>query len=535
MAKRKKSCKLDLSNLTKRGKYYDWNKSKGALIPFEYDNGKFTGEFKILKFDYDNGSSYKKLFLELDGKSLKPIIPTDFLSGGISGILFDIYIPWRYDIGDIIENNNDIIIINRKIDRDNSGKRHRYYQIKCLKCGFDSGSYYKDGEYRDSYWIREKDLKMINQCPCCLNRVIIPGKNDVLTLYPDLKKYFCNLEEVNKLAPYSQKIVDVKCPDCGSIYQKSVYRVFINKGVPCGCSDNISYPNKVAYYLFNEMLKQNQIEHHEFEYCPDWSGRYRYDNYIVIKGVPYIVEMDGLLGHGKIAYGKKKPDISGKMRDDIKDELAKQHGITVIRIDCSFSDINYIKSSILSSKLSDILDFDAINWTEIDKKCVKNIYKEICLYYDKTNITTMELSKIFPVSSTTILRALKQGTKLGWCCYTTFDEKTIEREKLILDYCLSHDNYNGSVISKELNINLRATLKILHKLKDDGLISYNPNRKRVGVFSKENELIANYDSIIECVADSKDRFGVSFIGSEISKICLNKGKSHKGYYFKYLK
>ena len=531
----KRSYKYDLSNLIKRGNYYDWNKSIGLSIPFEYDDGKFVGEFKVLKFDHHNGSSCKYLFLELDGKSLNPISPTNFLSGGISGILFDIYIPWMYNIGDSIDNTDEIIVTNRKRDRDANGKLHQYYQIKCLRCGFDSGEHYKDGVYKESYWIMGKDLKNIKQCPCCLNRIIVSGVNDVSTSHPNLKKYFYNAEEAKTLGVHSNKVIDVVCPHCGSLHKKTIAQIFTNNGMlACSCKDHISYPNKVSYYLFKEMLELNQIDYYETEYCPDWSGRYRYDNYIIIKCIPYIIEMDGLLGHGKIAYGKKKPDVSGKKRDDIKDKLAKEHGINIIRIDCSVSSIDYIKNSILTSELSSILNFDMINWIEIDQKCTKNIYKEICLYYDKHNVSVKELSEIFPVSQSTIIKALKKGTKFGWCKYSTYDEITKQRRNKILNYCLNHSRYSGSSISRDLSINLRATIKILHELHDDGLIKYNPRKRSVAVYLKDGTFLKAYDSIVDCVHDSQNEFGISFTGSEISAVCSNKAKSHKGYYFKYI-
>ena len=75
------------------------------------------------------------------------------------------------------------------------------------------------------------------------------------------------------------------------------------------------------------------------EYSRDWCGSgtrkaYSYDNYFEVNNKKYIVEMDGGLGHGKRTYKSSKKDTNGIKRDIIKDNLAKEHNIEIIRVEC---------------------------------------------------------------------------------------------------------------------------------------------------------------------------------------------------------
>jgi hypothetical protein len=178
----------------------------------------------------------------------------------------------------------------------------------------------------------------------------------------------------------SKKKFNVQCIDCGNIYNMDVATIVRNAGVPCICKDTISYPNKLSYYLFDFLVNDGQADYHESEYSPDWAGRYRYDNYIIKGQKEYLVEMDSSLGHGnKTFYGTK--DIEGKVRDTIKDDLAKKHNIELIRIDCYVPRIDYIKKSILSSPLIEVFDLFNIDWELLDERATKNIHKKICLDY----------------------------------------------------------------------------------------------------------------------------------------------------------
>ena len=136
--------------------------------------------------------------------------------------------------------------------------------------------------------------------------------------------------------------------------------------------------------------------------------------------------MDGNLGHGNFKWGNIK-DAEGANRDKIKDKLAKENGLIVIRIDCKYSNLNYIKNSIEESILSKLFDLSKINWNRCNEYATKNLVKDICEYYNNNpNITLQNIAKNFYISSRTVSKYLKCGTELGWCKYNTRRKENYE-------------------------------------------------------------------------------------------------------------
>ena len=60
--------------------------------------------------------------------------------------------------------------------RNNEGRKS--YQYKCLKCAYDQGE--------------KTEISIIKGfgCPCCANRIVIPGINDIPTTDPWMVPYF---------------------------------------------------------------------------------------------------------------------------------------------------------------------------------------------------------------------------------------------------------------------------------------------------------------------------------------------------------
>lgn len=89
----------------------------------------------------------------------------------------------------------------------------------------------------------------------------------------------------------------------------------------CECNDNISMPNKIAYYSIKDI---KNITNYQREYSPKWLKPYRYDNYFEYNHKQYVIEMDGAVGHGHNKYKSLEPDVDGLVRDNIKDERSKK-------------------------------------------------------------------------------------------------------------------------------------------------------------------------------------------------------------------
>ena len=120
-------------------------------------------------------------------------------------------------------------------------------------------------------------------------------------------------------------------------------------------------------YMYN-LLSQLNIEF-KYQYSPKWIQPYKYDFCFIYNNKKYIIEMDGGLGHGNLTFYNRQDD-KGKIIDNYKDDLAKQHEYIIIRIDCNYNNISsrydYIKNNIFNSELKNILNLNNINLKECD-------------------------------------------------------------------------------------------------------------------------------------------------------------------------
>ena len=296
----------------------------------------------------------------------------------------------------------------------------RYYWI-CKLCGY--------------HYLATPSSKFAGTgCPVCANKICISGINDILTQYQRetdvdrknrlryLIEHFQNKEDDAALYTISMsKKVMFRCLECGFLQEKHIYNVF-KYGFYCkACSDGVSYPNKFIYAL----IKQLPVSNIQREWsAPDWlkigKRKCQYDLYFIYKDNEYVVEMDGGVGHGHFEYGTKEKDTTGLNRDVEKDKRAKEHNITVIRIDCNYPDLlsrtTYIQCNILRSYLAVLFDLSLINWSDCDLYAQNNLIFDVCAYKKRNPDTTVQdISNIFNISSTTTYKYLRKGAELGWC------------------------------------------------------------------------------------------------------------------------
>lgn len=556
MAKRnyKYNATVDLSNVprTKSGKNYMWRKSIGCIVPFTFDNGKLVGEFEIVDYKTPEGLMHLHIYLKYNGNLLKPISPMGLTNATFSNILDEYYIEWEYNIGDrLADDERDITIIDRKRIEDIDGYLVKRYKILCNRCGFDSGEYYINGEYREEWWVTEQDLKRDDErrvnCPCCSSHIVVCGINDIPTTAPWMVKYFQGgYDEAMKYTSRSKKEIFPICPCCGTIINKptKIDSIYALNGISCACNDKLSYPNKFAYYTFRQL--KGQYNNYIREYTPKWAGYYSYDNYIEKDDKIIIFEMDGGIGHGKYKYKSKERDTEGLKRDQIKDKLAKEHNIIVERVDCFYSEFYYIKRN-LENCLNKYFDLSSIDWDLIEAQCRQaNIYKEICEYYcNNKNVKQTDIAKHFNVGRKIVMSALKAGKKFGWCEYYTNKEQRNNNEEIVYQYWIEHPDTSTTVIGKNIGLSSSAVNSILKKLTSENKICYNPEKsieinnqknylkKKVYVYSLEQKLLKIYSSKKECSLNSKKDFGKKFTEQGIGDVCLRKSKTYKGYIFSY--
>lgn len=381
----------------------DWNKSIGEKVNFIYDNTE--GTIIIKNYSYSNG--HGKVTIEYCRNEYY-ITPEALKNARLAKILKKKQkkpFSYKYDIGEKISyENKGFIILSRRYEYTENNKLKKYYKCKCLICNY----------------ISEKEEGLVEHlcCDACgiKSKKVIAGYNDIPTTNPWMVDYFQGgYDEAKLYRANSNMKMYMKCPYCNKVSNRelSPNQIYTNGGMWCSCLDGISYPNKFSYALLSQLCVENVIH----EYSPDWAKLYKYDNYFEYNGEKYILEMDGNLGHGNTKWGNVK-DIEGKIRDNKKDELAKQNDIEVIRIDCKKSKFIYIKNNIINSKLSELFDLSYIDWDECNKQATKNIVYEVCNYHkDNPDISPPNIAKLFKIAHITVINYLKKGVELGWCKY----------------------------------------------------------------------------------------------------------------------
>lgn len=273
----------------------------------------------------------------------------------------------------------------------------------------------------------------------------------------------------------------IECLQCGNVYERSESHLK-DRGAKCPiCGDGISYPTK----FINSVLLQIKCSFKK-EYILKNVKNKRYDFYI--EDINTIIEVHGAQHYEK-TFGNRTLKEEQE-NDKLKEELAYQNGVRhYIVIDARKSNIEWIKNSVLNSKLSEFFNLSEIDWEECHKFAVGSITHKICSLFkeDDPNIAT-KIAKEMGIARGTVVRHLKRGEELGWC------------------------NYDPSKIQ---TLNGQQKSKLRNK----------------PIVCLENGL--EFASIAECGRVSEEVFGVKLSPSKIALVCNGVNKTHKGYTFKF--
>lgn len=273
----------------------------------------------------------------------------------------------------------------------------------------------------------------------------------------------------------------IECLRCHNTYDRSEGHLK-DRGVKCPvCGDGISYPTK----FMDAMLLQLN---HPFkkEYIFENIKNKRYDFYI--EDINTVIEVHGIQ-HYRSSFGGRTLEDEQK-NDKLKKELAYQNGVEhYIVIDARLSKTDWIKSSVLNSKLSELFDLTNVDWEQCNEFATGSLTYEICLLYkDGDPSITDKIGKELGITRGTIVNHLKRGAEFGWCDY---DPSRIQ-------------SLNGREKSK---------------------------LKSKPVICLENGL--EFESASECGRISEKVFGVKLSPSKIALVCSGVNKTHKGYSFKF--
>jgi len=247
--------------------------------------------------------------------------------------------------------------------------------------------------------------------------------NSIKETNKELIKYFINKEDACNYSHGSSKSVAMKCPDCG--YEKNLKIDSLSlRGFCCPkCSDKgFSYPEKFLFGVFEQLLNKNfqtQLSKRIFEWCKN----YRYDFYI--PEINCITETHGRQ-HYEVRNGCNWDSLEKIQENDKqKEQLAKENDIKhYIIIDCRESTLEWIKSSIMNSKLSTLLNFkeDDIDWLKCHEIGCRNLVKVVCDLWNNGMKNIKSIENELRIEKTTVVKYLKQGEKLDWCNYDPKEE-----------------------------------------------------------------------------------------------------------------
>jgi hypothetical protein len=163
------------------------------------------------------------------------------------------------------------------------------------------------------------------------------------------------------------------------------------------------------------LLEQIHINF-ETEKIFDWSNRKKYDFYI--KSLNCIIEMNGAQHYinKNFSYKNKYRTLKEEqINDNFKEQLAKDNGIkNYIIIDARYSNLDYIKNSILNCELFKLSDLSNVDWNLIDLNSLKSNLITACSLWDN-DYKLVDICKELDLSIETIRRYIRKGNKIGLC------------------------------------------------------------------------------------------------------------------------
>lgn len=475
---------IDLKCIPKNSKGYNWKESIGRRIEFIYNNIK--GVFEIV----DYKPVKQQLILKYEDKILwdKPIRTGDFCKCKIGGILSVYTKNFKKNIYEQIKDDKrDLIIIDREYRRvykkkGNKYENQKWYKYRCNKCNNED-------------WVIEHSLCTQNTgCNIC-NATAPKAKLGINTIW-DTDRWMVDLGMSERDAQTHTKACNdkilVKCPNCKKDKSCKISDIYSNKSIGCTCGDGFSYPEKFITSMLTQLnIKfDNQLS----KDIASWCKEYKYDFYM--QKYNTIIEAHGLQHYEESNRGRTLAEE--QENDEIKKKLALNNGIqNYVVLDCRYSDLDYIKNSILNSELAKLLDLSTVDWLKCEEFALKNIVKEVCNYWNnkEKEETTQTIAENNPwgiKSKETICRYLKKGVTLGWTNYNPKEEMIKSAVKV------------SKITSKQVEIF------------KDGI--------SLGVF----------ESCAELSRQSKELFGVKLSQGNISSVCIGKRSHHKGFIFKYI-
>lgn len=296
-----------------------------------------------------------------------------------------------------------------------------YKKYSCSVCG--EIRYFASG-------ILKQNLKVCNNgCHGVGNGnvTVIRGINDMKTTHPHMVEYLVNEEDGLIYRAGSDKYLEMKCPICD--YRKRLQpKLLMRRGFSCpNCKENTPYPEK----FMNSLLKELRVGFHYqvTNLLLEWCGTKRYDFYI--PSLNMIIETHGRQHYEDTAWGKL---TNQQAIDKEKKDNAIKNGIShYIEIDCFKSNFEYIKESVVSSQLPQLINMECVDWDKVKIGSEKNTYLEVINFYNETKSQASVIAKRFKIDRSTVHRYLHRGARSGLCDYTPNQINYSEKPVVVVD------------------------------------------------------------------------------------------------------
>lgn len=259
------------------------------------------------------------------------------------------------------------------------------------------------------------------KCPYCQG-YRVNETNCLSTTHPEVANMLQNSEMGAHLSSGMNRKVDFKCLECNYSEPKIVQTV-VKQGFSCPrCSDGYSYPEK----FITSMLAQLNVKV-ERQKVFEWSKIVISDNMSTLNGIKrydfYLPDLNYIIEtHGEQHYVHKRRQFKRNFKeeqenDKLKEKYALLNGIEkYIVLDCSKSNLNYIKNKIYNSALNNMLNLDAVDWKSCHSYATSSLVVKVSSLWDEFN-NVSELAKHLDLDNTTTRRYLLQGKELGLCSY----------------------------------------------------------------------------------------------------------------------
>ena len=273
-------------------------------------------------------------------------------------------------------------------------------------------------------------------CPYCQRKTVFVGETDMWSTNPEMASMLHNPDEGYKYFATSSHKTDWNCPRCGTLVKNKIINNVRMFGLCCpNCYDGMSFGEKfIADFL--DQLGCKYI----YNKKTDWSENRRYD--FRIPKMSLIIEVHGIqhFEQSFLNYDSKKDSrknartLEEEVNNDcFKRNLAKCNGIEhYVELDCRYSELDYIRTSILNSELFYLFDLSIIDWN----RCLKATFASnvvLCanLWNDGMK-SSQDIAETIGIDKTSAISYLKKAAKVGLCDYVKNYKKNRNRYKPVL-------------------------------------------------------------------------------------------------------